>query len=165
MVTNGPTAELGRSLRSLQTVAFLSVRRGDEASVAAEGGSETQTTSSKPHRAQARSPRSRVETFITLPSPSGGFNVTFPPSLLQATSLESHQKWPSRRGWISKLHVISKLHYKYHSTELKQWVRCGFSDPTIFSSCRNNARISVQLSNYPVRRCPFCTRKLVNQVP
>ena len=106
-----------------------------------------------------------METFITLPSPSGGINVTFPPSLLQATSLESHQKWPSRRGWISKLHVISKLHYKYHSTELKQWVRCGFSDPTIFSSCRNNARISVQLSNYPVRRCPFCTRKLVNQVP
>ena len=85
--------------------------------------------------------------------------------LLQATSLESHQKWPSRRGWISKLHVISKLHYKYHSTELKQLVRCGFSDPTIFSSCRNNARISVQLSNYPVRRSPFCTRKLVNQVP
>ena len=85
--------------------------------------------------------------------------------IFQATSLESHQKWPSRRGWISKLHVISKLHYKYHSTELKQWVRCGFSDPTIFSSCRNNARISVQLSNYPVRRSPFCTRKLVNQVP
>ena len=77
-----------------------------------------------------------METFITLPSPSGGFNVTFPPSLLQATSLESHQKWPSRRGWISKLHVISKLHYKYHSTEPKQCVRCGFSDPAIFSSCR-----------------------------
>ena len=106
-----------------------------------------------------------METFITLSLRSGGFNVTFPPSLRQATSLESHQKWPSRRGWISKLHVISKLHYKYHSTELKQWVRCGFSDPPIFSSCRNNARISVQLSNYPVRRSPFCTRKLVNQVP
>ena len=102
-----------------------------------------------------------METFITLPSPSGGFNVTFPPSLLQATSLESHQKWPSRRGWISKLHVISKLHYKYHSTELKQWVRCGFSDPTIFSSCRNNARISVQLSNYPVRRCHSSFREFL----
>ena len=139
MVTNGPIAELGRSLRSLQTVAFFFLRRGDEASVVAEGGSETQTTSSKPHRAHTRSPRSRVETFITLPSPSGGFNVTFPPSLLQATSLESHQKWPSRRGWISKLHVISKLHYKYHSTELKQLVRCGFSDPTIFSSCRKQS--------------------------
>ena len=37
MATNGPTAELERALRSLQTVAFLSVRRGDEASVAAAG--------------------------------------------------------------------------------------------------------------------------------
>ena len=37
MVTNGPTAELGRSLRSLQTVAFLSVRREDDATVAAAG--------------------------------------------------------------------------------------------------------------------------------
>ena len=37
MVTNGPTAELGRSLRSLQTAAFLLVRRGDESSVAAAG--------------------------------------------------------------------------------------------------------------------------------
>ena len=37
MVTNGPIAELGRSLRSLQTVAFLLVRRGDESSVAAAG--------------------------------------------------------------------------------------------------------------------------------
>ena len=37
MVTNGPIVELGRSLRSLQTVAFLLVRRGDESSVAAAG--------------------------------------------------------------------------------------------------------------------------------
>ena len=37
MVTNGPTEELGRSLRSLQTVAFLFLRRGDESSVAAAG--------------------------------------------------------------------------------------------------------------------------------
>ena len=37
MVTNGPIAELGRSLRSLQTVAFLFLRRGDESSVAAAG--------------------------------------------------------------------------------------------------------------------------------
>ena len=81
-----------------------------------------------------------VEAFITLSLPSGGFDVTFPPSLLQATSPESHQKWPPRRGWISKLHVISKVHYKYHSTEPKQRVRCGFSDPTIFSSCRQTQR-------------------------
>ena len=31
-------------------------------------------------------------------------------------------------GWISKLHAIFKLHYKYHSTEPKQWVHCDFSD-------------------------------------
>ena len=37
MATNGPTAELERALPSLQTVAFLSVRREDEASVAAAG--------------------------------------------------------------------------------------------------------------------------------
>ena len=37
MVTNGPIAELGRSLRSLQTVAFFFLRRGDESSVAAAG--------------------------------------------------------------------------------------------------------------------------------
>ena len=37
MATNGPTAELGRSLRSLQTAAFLSVRRADESSAAAAG--------------------------------------------------------------------------------------------------------------------------------
>ena len=65
----------------------------------------------------------------------------FYPSL--PTTSSEHQKWPPRRGWILKLHAISKLHYKYHSTELKQWVHCDFSDPTIFSSCRNNARISV----------------------
>ena len=39
--------------------------------------------------------------------------------------------------------AISQLHYKYHSIEPKQWVRCDFSDPTIFSSCRNNARVLV----------------------
>ena len=50
---------------------------------------------------------------------------------------------PPVRARSQKLHVISKLHYKDHSTESKQLVRCGFSDPTIFSSCRNNARISV----------------------
>ena len=33
MVTNGPIAELGRSLRSLQTVAFLFLRRGDEVTI------------------------------------------------------------------------------------------------------------------------------------
>ena len=37
MVTNGPIVELGRSLRSLQTVAFFFLRRGDESSVAAAG--------------------------------------------------------------------------------------------------------------------------------
>ena len=37
MATNGPTAELERALRSLQTVAFLSVRREDDATVAAAG--------------------------------------------------------------------------------------------------------------------------------
>jgi len=84
-----------------------------------------------------------VEIYITLSLPSGGFNVTFPPILLQFTSPEPHQKWPPRRGWILKLHAISQLHYKYHSIEPKQWVRCDFSDPTIFSSCRNNAKVLV----------------------
>ena len=125
----------------------------------------TQFTSSKSHQAHTRSPSDRIGRASNILEPVEEYSPTFPPSLLHTISPESHQKWPPRRGWISKLHVISKLHYKYHSTELKQWVRCGFSDPTIFSSCRNNARISVQLSNYPVRRSPFCTRKLVNQVP
>ena len=152
-------------MRSLQTVAFLSVRRGDEASVAVAGAAHRPKPPHLNHTALklghlkvawkhlSHSPR----LLEALTSPSRPAFHTISP--------ESHQKWPPRRGWISKLHVISKLHYKYHSTELKQLVRCGFSDPTIFSSCRNNARISVQLSNYPVRRSPFCTRKLVNQVP
>ena len=125
----------------------------------------TQITSSKSLCAHNRSPSDHIARSSNTLEPVGGHSHTFPPSLLQAASPESHQKCPPRRGWIFKLHAISKLHYKYHSTEPKQWVYCGFSDPTIFSSCRNNARISVQLSNYPVRRSPFCTRKLVNQVP
>ena len=125
----------------------------------------TRFASSKSHRAHRRSPSDHTGRASNILEPVEEYSPTFPPSLLHTISPESHQKWPPRLGWISKLHVISKLHYKYHSTELKQWVRCGFSDPTIFSSCRNNARISVQLSNYPVRRSPFCTRKLVNQVP
>ena len=53
-----------------------------------------------------------MEIYITLSLLSGGFNVTFPPILLQFTSPEPHQKWPPRRGWILKLHAISQLHYK-----------------------------------------------------
>lgn len=45
MVTKGPTAELGRALRSL--VAFISVRREDEASVPAPGTSTPAFQNSK----------------------------------------------------------------------------------------------------------------------
>ena len=49
----------------------------------------------------------------------------------------------SSLGLDLKLHAICKLHYNYHSTKPKQWFHCDFSDPTIFSSCRNNAKILV----------------------
>ena len=72
MVTNGPIAELGRSLRSLQTVVFFFLRRGDESSVAAAGAAHRPKP---PHLNHVICAWRRLGGKVTLKPPEGEESV------------------------------------------------------------------------------------------
>ena len=144
MVTNGPIAELGRSLRSLQTVAFLSVRRGDEASVAVAGAAHRPKP---PHLNNTALKLGHLgvawKHLSHTPCPLEAFTSPSRPAF-STPHLQNHTKngLLVRAGSQSYTPSLSCTTNTIRQSPSNGFV-AAFQTPPFSSSCRNNARISV----------------------